>query len=364
LIPSKPVHSALEKEDLELMLNARPDVWEELAHAGIFLTGATGFFGKWLLSAFQYAFENGKFSGQLMALSRNPDRFLDEFPIFKNSPYLTFIQGDVQDFLFPEGHFDFVIHAATEASVSLNLEKPIHMFEVAAMATRRVLDFAVQAGAKRFLLTSSGAVYGNQPSEITHLPENYSGAPDVLAQNAAYGEGKRVAEMFCNFYSKQFGLEVLIARCYAFAGPFLPIDSHFAIGNFVRDYLQGGPIRIGGDGSPFRSYLYAADLVVWLLSILVKGKSGQAYNLGSDQDLDIEALARKVAHSGNKNVSVEIAQVRNPGKPVARYVPSVEKAKNELGLKIYTSLDVSISRMIRFYAPKFSTNTQLIPENQ
>lgn len=346
------------------MLNARPDVWEELAHARIFLTGATGFFGKWLLSAFQYAFEKGKFSGQLVALSRNPGQFLDSFPDFENSRYLTFIQGNVQDFSFPEGKFDFVIHAATEASVSLNLEEPLHMFEVAAMATRRVLDFAVQSEAKRFLLTSSGAVYGNQPSEITHLPETYLGAPDVLAPNAAYGEGKRVAEMFCNFYGKKFGLEVLIARCYAFSGPFLPIDSHFAIGNFVRDYLKGGPIRIGGDGSPFRSYLYAADLVVWLLTTLVKGKSGQAYNLGSDEDLDIEALARKIAINGGKNYPVEIAQVRNPEKPVARYVPSVEIAKNELGLKIYTSLDVSISRMIRFYAPKFSTNTQLMPENQ
>lgn len=346
------------------MLNARPDVWEELAHARIFLTGATGFFGKWLLSAFQYAFENGKFSGQLVALSRNPDRFLDEFPIFKNLPYLAFIQGDVQDFKFPEGHFDFVIHAATEASVSLNLEEPLHMFEVAAIATRRVLDFAVKSKAKRFLLTSSGAVYGNQPSEITHLAETYSGAPDVLAPNAAYGEGKRVAEMFCNFYSKQYGIEVIIARCYAFAGPYLPIDSHFAIGNFVRDYLQGGPIGIGGDGSPYRSYLYAADLVVWLLTTLVKGKSCQAYNLGSDQDLDIEALARKVASFGDKNVKVEIALVRNPEKPVARYVPSVEKAKKELGLEIYTPLEKSISRMIRFFAPKFSTNTQLIPENQ
>jgi nucleoside-diphosphate-sugar epimerase len=343
--------AAIEEEDLELILNARPTVWEKLNGKRIFITGSTGFFGIWILSAFYHAFKKGKFIGTVSALSRNPNAFLARHPEFSEAPFLTFHKGDVGKEEFPDQNFDFIIHAATEASVKMNMEEPLQMFDIAAGGTRKVLDFAVRSGAKRFLLTSSGAVYGKQPSDITHLPENYSGAPDVLLGNAAYGEGKRVAEMFCNFYGKQKGIETVIARCYAFSGPYLPIDTHFAIGNFVRDYLGGGPIKVGGDGSPYRSYLYAADLVVWLLTCLTEGKDGEAYNVGSDVSIDIEELANTVGTINiSKPVLVEIARQKLDGAAKEHYVPSVEKAKNELNLSVFTPLEESIKKMIRFYS--------------
>jgi len=343
--------AAIEQDDLELILNAKPSVWQKLDGKRIFITGSTGFFGIWLLSAFRYAFEQGRFNGEVVALSRNPAFFLTRHPDFSQLPFLTFHQGDVNKDEFPEGKFDFVLHAATDASVKMNLEQPIEMFDIAAGGTRNVLDFAVRSGTKRFLLTSSGAVYGKQPSHITHVQENYSGAPDVLKENAAYGEGKRVAEMFCNFYRRLFGIETVVARCYAFSGPYLPIDSHFAFGNFVRDFLQGGPIKVGGDGSPARSYLYAADLVIWLLTCLTEGKAGEAYNVGSDVSIDIGTLAETVGTIEQAfPMKVEIARQKMEGTPKEQYVPSVEKAKNELNLSVFTPLEESIRKMIRFYA--------------
>lgn len=339
----------IELEDLQLILNEKPHIWENLHNKSIFITGSTGFFGIWLLTAFRYAYEKGKFKGRVVALSRNPSIFLSKAPQFRNLPFLSFHQGDVNREEFPNQQFDFIIHAATEASAVMNLEYPLEMFEVAAGGTRKVLDFAIKSGVKRFLLTSSGAVYGKQPVEIPRISESFNGAPNVLLDNAAYGEGKRVAEMLCNFYGKSNGFETIIARCYAFSGPYLPIDSHFAIGNFIRDYLQNGPIKVGGDGSAFRSYLYAADLVIWLLTCLTEGKPGEAYNIGSDNEIDIASLAKLIAQIDKEiPLKVLIASQKIKEKPAERYVPSVEKAKSELNLLVYTSLEDSIRKMIRF----------------
>jgi dTDP-glucose 4,6-dehydratase len=196
------------------------------------------------------------------------------------------------------------------------------------------------------LTTSSGAVYGKQPSELTHVPETYLGAPDVMdsATTTAYAEGKRVSELLGVVAGKQYGFEFISARCFAFMGAFLPLNAHFAAGNFVRDALTGGPIVIGGDGTPQRSYLYAGDLVVWLMTMLIRGVGGRAYNVGSDESVSIKTLAQRIA--APLGCSVEVKQAADPTKPIARYVPNIDRARSELGLDVFTSLDDSIARML------------------
>jgi len=142
--------------------------------------------------------------------------------------------------------------------------------------------------------------------------------------------------------------EPTVARCFAFVGPYLPLDIHFAIGNFIRDALAGGPIRVSGDGTAVRSYLYAADLAVWLWTILLRGGKMRAYNVGGPDPITIRALAELIRDTLAPGVRIEIARTPVPGSPVSRYVPSVERAAAELGLVPTVHLREAVARTARF----------------
>ncbi len=332
------------RDDLDHVLQHTASLWEELRGGRLFITGGTGFFGTWLLESFVLANDRLSLGAQATVLTRDPAAFARKAPRLAAHVALNFVQGDVRDFAFPPGTFSHVIHAATDASAKLNDENPLLMFDTVLSGTRRVLDFTAQCGAQKFLLTSSGAVYGAQPGDLTHVPETYRGAPDPLDPRSAYGVGKRAAEHLCTLYGKQHGFEPKIARCFAFVGPGLPLDTHFAIGNFIRDALAGGPIRVSGDGTPYRSYLYATDLTIWLWTILFKGAPFRAYNVGSARDLTIAQLARTVAEQLSVKSGVQIAKQPIPGASPSRYVPEVARATTELGLKETVSLEEGIKR--------------------
>lgn len=340
--------------DLDHILEHTRPIWEELRGERLFITGGTGFFGCWLLESFTWANQRLNLNSQAAVLTRHPQAFLAKTPHLAQDPAIQLLQGDVRSFRFPPGTFSHVIHAATEASAKLNNENPHLMLDTIVEGTRRSLEFSQTCRAKRFLLTSSGAVYGKQPSNLTHIPEDYPGAPDPLDPKSAYGQGKRMAEHLCALHSSSNlssspHLDIKIARCFAFVGPYLPLDAHFAIGNFIRDGLNSGPIIIQGDGTPMRSYLYAADLAIWLWTILFNGKHLRPYNVGSDESLSIAETAERVAEQFQPKRTVEIHGMPNPQKPVERYVPDIHRAKNELGLEIILSIGQAVRKTIIFY---------------
>jgi len=334
----------VDNKDLEHILQHTSQLWEEMRGQNVFITGGTGYFGCWLLESFTRINDGLNLGAKATVLSRNPAAFAAKAPHLANHPAVRLIQGDVRYFQFPKGEFRFVVHAATEASAKLNREKPLLMFETIVEGTRRTLEFARTHGTRKFLLTSSGAVYGRQPLEMTHIAEDYIGAPDPMDLESAYGEGKWSAEVLCSLYAHHFELETKIARCFAQVGPYLPMDIHYAMGNFIRDAVQGGQILVNGDGSSIRSYLYAADLAIWLWTILVNGHSCHPYNVGSDRSVSIAELADIIRRQIAPRSEVIIAHREKPSPLRQRYVPSIERARGELKLESWIPLEEAIER--------------------
>src|SRR5262245_3782633 len=335
-------------DDFEHILERAEALWKTLRGERLFVTGGTGFFGRWLLESLVRANARFGLGTTAVVLTRNAAAFRRDMPALAADPAIAFHEGDLARFAFPGGEFSHVLHmGTTNSTATFQNEPPLAKFENIVIGTRRTLEFAVQCRARKFLLTSSGAVYGRQPAEVTHLAEDQNCAPEPTQTASAVGHSKRAAEFLAAAYGEQHGFDATIARCFSFVGRHLPLDIHYAIGNFIRDALAGGPIEVRGDGMPRRSYLYAADLVVWLLTILCHGAPGRVYNVGSEADVSIADLAHRVARLAPAPVEVRIARQPDGAAAPDRYVPSTRRAFEELGLSDWTPLDEAIRRTFR-----------------
>ncbi|HUX28656.1 MAG TPA: NAD-dependent epimerase/dehydratase family protein [Terracidiphilus sp.] len=337
----------LDCKDLAHVLAHTEPLWERARGRRLFISGGTGFFGTWLTESLLHCNRALDLGLSATILSRDPDAFLHKLPHLAGEPALRFARGDVRDFAFPEEPFDFVVHAAAptlESTAGAHAER----LRTLMGGTRRMLAFAEACCAQSLLFVSSGAVYGKQPEGLSQLTEDYAGAPDCLDPASSYGEGKRVSELMCAHHARQTGLPIAIARCFAFVGPHLPLDEHFAIGNFLGDALAGRPILVRGDGTPMRSYLYAADLAVWLWTMLLRAPEMQetpcAFNVGAGEAICLSDLARKVAEVVNPACTVEIAQEPKDDAPRQQYVPDVTRAETLLGLRAWIGLEEAIRR--------------------
>ena len=346
---SCPVLPPLAREDLDQVLQGTLSCWEEARGQTLFIAGGTGFFGLWLLESFAAANDRLKLGARAVVLARHPEVLAQKAPHLLARADLEFIAGDVRTFPFPSGRYPLVIHAATPVGTAVGAAETREILDIIVGGTRRMLEFAAHSGARKFLLTSSGAVYGGQPTSINHLTEDGSGVPGPPLPVSAYGEGKRLAEQLCMDESRRAGFEAKVARCFAFVGPHLPLDGQFAIGNFIRDALSGKAIRVLGDGTSHRSYLYATDLAVWLWTILFRGASARAYNVGSRDAVSIAQLATLVGTILGSPHPVQIAEPAVLGQAPSRYVPEVQRAAAELGLRQTVPLAEAIRRTANWW---------------
>ncbi|PTS78342.1 epimerase [Sphingomonas sp. HMWF008] len=324
------------QDDLSAMESGLAPLWPRLAGARIFMTGGTGFIGRWMLAALARA----PVSVEVTLLTRDPAAFALREPDLARRFALR--AGDITCFAPPPGDFTHVIHGATDASAALRDSDPRRMFDTILGGTRAALDFAVDRGA-RFVFMSSGAVYGVQPWHVAHVGEDWMGGPDPLDPRSSYAEGKRAAETLCAIYRSQFGLDTVGARIFALLGPLLSLDTHFAAGNFIRDAMAGRIVRVEGSGQAVRSYLYAADLVVWMWTLTIAGASGASYNVGSEEAVSIADLARRTA-AVLGGPGVEILGRPDPGWNPGRYVPSTARIRRDLGVSATVDLDTAIRR--------------------
>jgi len=326
----------------EINENSASDL-EEIVNKSLVITGASGFVGTWLTLSWVAAHKKFNGRGQLLITSRNPHSLIPLTKVIDAKSPLTALSSDIRNLEIPsEFRSGNLIHAATPASAALNSSDPAAMLKVIIEGQERVLAEAVRMNNK-VLFLSSGAVYGRQPLDLERVPETWEGAPQISDSNSAYHEGKRVAELMGNIAASKQGLHFVTARLFAFIAPFLPLGTHFAAGNFIRDAATSNKIEIQSGGGSIRSYLYATDLCSSLWALLARGRSTSAYNVGSDQEVSIRNLAVEVSNCTNEEAEVVINGV-DTSENVTRYIPSVERIKKEIGVSQSVSLHQAVLR--------------------
>jgi len=328
----------------------------------LLLTGGTGFFGRALLR--HYIAHGQDTRLEIVLLSRDPERFQAAYPELTACPGLTFRKGDIQNrtSLPWDETFSHVLHAATDSTLGPSLS-PLQRFKQIVEGTTNILDLAVATGARRFLLTSSGGIYGPQPSDLAAIPEDWHGSPPLDEPSTAYSQAKRAAEHLCALYREAHGLETVIARCFAFVGQDLPLNAHFAIGNFIEDAISAKHITVAGDGTPLRTYLDQSDLAHWLWTLMIEGLDGETYNVGSDRVISIAELAYLIRDllSPAKQVHIlgtpQVTGTRN------RYVPSIRKINSLHTLSPKVSLEQAIIKVARAHTSCLSPSLN-VPASQ
>ncbi len=328
------------EEDLIAISDAMESDFEKLRGKKIFLTGATGFIGKNLLESIFWINEKNNLNIEVFSISRDPDKFYCQYPHFKLHNCFKLYKCDIRDDLsiLPIKKIDYVVHAATDV---IKQGDSVETLKTCVDGTSNVLSFSGEVGCKSFLLLSSGAVYGKSKDSAVKFSESDMGGVDLASSKSAYALGKQLSEWLSQQVNSQ-NFKVKIARCFAFVGPYLPLNQHFAIGNFIEACLKGRNIEINGDGTPLRTYLYTSDLCIWLLKILLSECSSNVFNVGGGEVVSISQLANIVKKEVNHGVEVSVRQV--PGLSAEAYVPDLNKIRLELHLSPTVNLNDAIRK--------------------
>lgn len=306
--------------------------------AKIFITGGTGFIGKWILSFFVRLSIHSNI--EVYVLTRDKKKFLSLYPFFKECGEFNFIEGDIISFELPPNlKFNFVIHAAADV---IKIHSGYETVKQNIVGTTNLLDNIISSNSKaaKILYLSSGAVYGPLLNLNNGVEESYHNSN--IDSLSPYGVGKRISEKLCyEFHLKYPESSIAIARCFAFSGPLLSLTSQLAFGNFIGNALDNKNIIIKGDGTPLRSYQYPTDLVKWLITLLFEVETFDIVNVGGSQKISIGSLAKRIKELTNHTIEILVEKTPSDG-DLNTYLPDLNKAREKYGLTNEVSLDDSI----------------------
>jgi len=301
--------------------------------------GGSGFFGKSILDAFHRGLLIPWGIDSISVVSRNASNLRVTHPyLLSNS--IELINEDIST-CQELPYADFIIHAAASTDATNYLLKPLEERKNIQAAVLNYCSLATKYHQNsKIVYCSSGAIYGQQSHLISRLSEDsgFGSIDDMPLVKRDYASSKRDAEIAIQKLGLT-GLNVSIARCFAFVGPHLRRDQHFAIGNFIEEGLNRRPIQVNATHSVVRSYMYADDLVVWLMNLATHANTKcPIINVGSDEAMDLRSLALKIANYFD--VSVQIPAINNV--QIDRYIPSISKACNDMDLFLRFDLSASI----------------------
>ena len=282
--------------------------WEKLKNKSIFLSGATGLIGSFLIDVLMERNNEGD-NITVYALGRNEEKSINRFSKYQNDKHYIFLLHDVKQSFEKDnlGTIDYVLHLASNTHPIQYSCDPIGTITTNIIGLQNMLDFAVLHKTSRFVFASSNEIYGENRGDVDLFDENYCGYINSNTMRAGYPESKRCGEALCQAYRKQRSLDIVIPRFTRSYGPTMLRNDTKAISQFINKAIEGEDIVLKSAGTQFYSYTYVADAVSGLLTIMLCGINGEAYNIASeDSDIMLKDLAELIANNVGRKVVFEV----------------------------------------------------------
>lgn len=283
--------------------------WDKLANKNLLISGAAGMIGSCLIYVLMQKNADG-LNCKIYALGRNVEKAKARFSYCFDSEQFNFIPCDINEPLTCDlGRVDYVLHLASNTHPAAYSGDPIGTITTNIIGTNNLLQYAVVHQTERFLFASSVEIYGENRGDIEKFDESYLGYIDCNTLRAGYPESKRCGEALCQAYKKQYGLDVVIPRLSRVYGPTMLMSDTKASSQFICKAAAGTDIVLKSAGEQYYSYTYVTDAVSGLLAVLLKGESGEAYNIADENsDIRLKDFARLCAEAAGTNVVFEIPE--------------------------------------------------------
>lgn len=340
-------------KEIELCANISID-WSKFDNKVLMITGATGLMGKFLIQVLLYRNILKGINTKIIAVGRNREKFLTRFSNIEGQENLEFYEHDVQQPCKYSGRLDMIIHMASNTHPRLYATEPIDTEMTNIFGSYYLLQKASENEGCRFVLVSSGDIYGDNQSSKEYLSERDCGYIDCNTLRAGYIEGKRASEALCNAFKEEKGVDFVTARLCRIYGPTMLLSDSKAISQFIKKSVAGEDIILKSEGKQTFSYLYVYDAVSALLTISAMGKTGNVYNVADNrQCISLRNLAAILARIGNSTVRIEhLDIVESKGASTFQNVKLDATKLYGLGWKSEVEMEDGIRHTVHFLSEK------------
>lgn len=338
-------------DDISKSLKGIVNELSALKNKKILITGGTGFIGIWLTSMITWLNDEYDFNCKIVLLSRHQNLFKKNHEELGARKDISFISSDIRSINKLDDDINYIIHAASNPDNRIHTTDPINTMDIISNGTKVILDQATRLpNIESILHLSSGQVYGKSFVSGETLSEQRK--ENFLKNDitSIYSNAKYYSEVICLSYQSQCKLPITIVRPFSFIGPFQELSKPWAINSFIQESMNGQPMRIVGNGKPQRSYLYGSDMAAWLLQLLVNGKRGSIYNVGSSEGISLEEVTKKINTILHNKVDVII---QNYNTDESQFIPNLKFIKEDLGVKETFTFEEALTRTIEWNFKNF-----------